>query len=107
MFPIVLPAANWGHLWAKKRITFMCDNEAVVTVIRSGTSKCPKIMQLLRQLFFCAAKHNFPTTAQHTPGKLNIIADALSCFNMQVFHLAAPDADPAPCSPAPLPSISI
>ena len=43
-------------------------------------------------------------TAQHTPGKLNIIADALSHFKMEVFRLAAPEADPASCSLALLPS---
>lgn len=107
LFPIVLASATWGHLWTKKCISFVCDNEAVATVVCSGTSKCPKIMQLLRQLFLCAAKFNFSATAQHTPGKLNVIADALSHFNMQVFRLAAPEADPAPSSPAPLPSVSI
>ena len=107
LFPIVLAAATWGHLWSKSRISFVCDNEAVASIICSGTSKCPKIMQLLRQLFLCAAKFNFSATAQHIPGKLNIIADALSRFNMQVFRCAAPEADPTPCSPAPLPSISI
>ena len=107
LFPIVLAAATWGHLWSKSRISFVCDNEAVASVICSGTSKCPKIMQLLRQLFLCAAKFNFSAIAQHIPGKLNIIADALSRFNVQVFHCAAPEADPTPCSPAPLPSISI
>ena len=107
LFPIVLAAATWGHLWTKTRITFMCDNEAVATMIRTGTSKCPMIMELLRQLFYYAAKYNFSATAQHIPGKLNLIADALSRFNMQVFHLAAPQADPAPCIPTSLPSINI
>ena len=107
LFPIVLAAATWGHLWTKMCITFMCDNEAVATMIRTGTSKCPMIMELLQQLFFCAAKYNFSAIAQHIPGKLNLIADALSRFNMQVFHLAAPHTDPAPCIPISLPSINI
>ena len=107
LFPIVLAAAMLGHLWARKRITFLCDNEAVTRAIASGTSTCPNIMKLLRQLFLCAAKHDFSATAKHIPGNRNVIADALSRFNMQVFHQAAPKAEQQPSQQIQPPSIDI
>ena len=107
LYPIVVAAATWGHLWGRRRITFMCDNEAITHAIATGTSKSPSIMRLLRLLFFCAAKHNFSATAKHIPGKTNLIADSLSRFNMQVFRQAAPDADQEPTPQAPLPCIDI
>ena len=106
LYPIVVASATWGHLWAKKRITFMCDNEAVTNAIASGTSKSPEIMSLLRQLFFCAAKHHFAATAKHIPGKYNVIADALSRFHMQVFRQAAPTANQEPTPQTQLPCIN-
>ena len=42
-------------------------------------------MHLLRNLFYIAARHNFTVSAQHLPGKQNVIADSLSRFNMQAF----------------------
>ena len=53
-------------------------------------------MQLLRELFLCAARFNINVTANHVPGKQNAIADALSRFNMQVFRQLAPQAHPTP-----------
>ena len=107
LFPIIMAAATWGHLWAGKRITFLCDNEAVTSAIATGTSTCPHIMELLRQLFLCAAKHDFSATAKHIPGNRNVIADALSRFNMQVFRHAAPEAEQQPSHQIQPPSIDI
>ena len=107
LFPIVLAAATWCHLWAKKCIIFMCDNLVITSAIASGTSKPPDIMSLLRQLFFCSAEHNFSTTAKHIPGKSNVIADALSRFNIQVFCQAAPNVDQEPSPQTQLPCINI
>ena len=107
LYPIAVAAAIWDHLWGRRCITFMCDNEAMTHMIEMGTSKSPSIMRLLRPLFFCAAKHNFSTTAKHITGKNNLIADSLSHFNMQVFQQAAPEADQEPTPQTPLPCIDI
>ena len=90
------------------RIIFMCDNDAVTHAIRSGTSQSPE-MRLTQAAVLLCSQAQLPgsATAKHTPGKLNVIADALSRFNMQVFRQAAPDADLNPSTPAPLPSINI
>ena len=48
LYPIVLAAATWGQLWTRKRILFLCDNEAVVHSLTSGTSRSPDVMDLLR-----------------------------------------------------------
>jgi hypothetical protein len=34
LYPIVVAAVLWGHLWTSKRILFLCDNEAI-----AGTCK--------------------------------------------------------------------
>ena len=100
LYPIVLAATVWGHRWTTLKIRMLCDNQAVVHSIVSGTSHCPHIMHLLRNLFYIAATHNFTISAQHIPGTHNIIADSLSRFHMQVFRAHAPDAASLP---TPLP----
>ena len=100
LYPIILAAHTWGNHWQCKKVLFLCDNEAVVACIRSGTSKCPHIMSLLRTLFLICAKGNFTVSAKHLPGLQNGIADALSRFNMQAFRQLAPQAH---AHPTPIP----
>ena len=92
LFPVVVAAALWGHRWATKRVEFCSDNMAVVSVLRSGTSKDPNMMVLLRYLSLVAARNSFGFTASYTPGRDNSIADALSRFDFQRFHRLAPHA---------------
>lgn len=101
LFPVVIAASLWGHRWASKRVEFCSDNMAVVNVLRSGTTKDPNMMVLLRHLSLVAARHSFAFTASHTPGKDNSIADALSRFDFQRFHHLAPHAAPGA---TPIPS---
>ena len=101
LFPIVIACHVWGSKWRDRRILFCCDSQGVVAVISSGTSKDTRLMQLLRELFLCAARFNFMVTAKHVPGKENAIADSLSRFNMQVFRQLAPRSQPVPVAIPP------
>ena len=94
LFPIVIACHVWGSRWRNGRIQFCCDNQSVVAVISSGTAKDTRLMQLLRELFLCAARFKFIVMAKHVPGKENAIADSLSRFNMQVFRQLAPHSQP-------------
>lgn len=96
-FPIVIACELWGAQWANKRITFRCDNTAVVAILNSKSSKAPRIMDLVRHLTLLTLIHNFSFTAQHVPGSSNKIADALSRFQMERFRKLAPKASTAPC----------
>lgn len=96
LFPIVLAAHVWGMHWSRKQIMFRSDNEAVVAMLKSKTSRVPDIMRLLRSLLFAAAKFNFFFSALHIPGIQNSIADALSRFHWQEFRRLAPLANRCP-----------
>ena len=107
LYPIVIAAATWGNHWSTKRVLFLCDNQAVVSILQSGTSHSPEIMELVRSLHLCAAKHNFYHSAKHVPGIDNSVADSLSRFNMQAFRQLVPQADLHPTTQASPPSTSI
>jgi hypothetical protein len=96
LFPIVVAARLWGHLWSGRRIMFHSDNKAVVDIWYKGSSKSPLVMSLVRQLFFTAARFNFHVAISHVPGHINVIADLIS-RNLQVaFHRKVPSADQDP-----------
>ena len=63
-----------------------CDNMAVVDVIRSQKSKDPTIMHLLRCLHFICAYWEIELRVEHIPGKLNVMADAVSRNLLQVME---------------------
>ena len=97
LFPIVVACSIWHPFLAGKRLQFWCDNESVVSIINSGHSKVPRIMELVRKLVLLSMQHNFLVRARHVPGVSNEVADALSRFQMQRFRALAPDADQSPC----------
>ena len=93
LLPIVLAAAVWGKYWENKAILCRCDNEAVVHIVNTGTSRDPVAMGLMRCLYFIAAKFNMLLSATHLAGKANSLADALSRNNAALFLSNYPQAN--------------
>ena len=85
-------AALWGRYWSGKRVHFYCDNMAVVAVMKSGTSRDPGLMHLLRCFHFYAAEAGFEYWASHIEGRLNTAADALFRNNAVEFFSLVPQA---------------
>ena len=88
---------SWRSWWARKHVLFRSDNEAVVAILTTRTSKVPALMHLLRDLLLSAARWGFTFTAAHIPGVENKIADAISRFCWQDFRQLAPEAHLSPC----------
>ena len=96
LVPIVAAAEIWGSQWPRKRIQFMCDNQATCAILNKGRSRSHVIMQLMRHLTLKAARSNFAFTAEYIASKDNALADSLSRFQMTRFRQLAPLADPLP-----------
>ena len=93
LFPIYLACFLWRKHFHEKRLLFHCDNLAITNIWSSGSSKCPKIMSLVRKMFFLAAKNNFTVNIKHIAGTNNSLADSLSRFQMSRFRQLAPMAE--------------
>lgn len=65
----------WAPFLASQSLLFHCDNQSVVRILTSGSSKCRHIMSLVRYLFFIRAKFNTVLRAVHIPGILNCASD--------------------------------
>ena len=74
---------------------------AVVAVINKQTSKCTRMMCLVRMLVLDCLKLNIVFKAKHIPGVDNDLADALSRLQVQRFRQLAPNAK-AIATPCPL-----
>ena len=79
LFPNVVAAHVWGLSWFKQVVLFHCDNESVVFILNSRTSRAPDVMHLLRLLLMAAAHHNFIFSAQHIAGSANKIRCHILC----------------------------
>ena len=68
LIPIVIGAIIWRCDWSGEIVRFICNNQAIVEVVNRGYSRDSTLMQLMRSLFFVAAKFNFWFEAAHIPG---------------------------------------
>jgi hypothetical protein len=96
LFPVVISVHIWGIHLKNKRIIFNVDNQAVVAIINKKSSKSNRVMTLVRNLVSLSLQYNIMLKAEHIPGKINSIADALSRSDWQRFKTLCPEADPEP-----------
>ena len=98
LLAVVLAAATWGPGWHCAHVLFRCDNEGVVYALKSGTSRHPHMMHLLRAMHFISAHFQFSYVAAHIEGSANVIADSLSRQPVSASFLLSfqADRDPSP-----------
>ena len=106
LYPILLACLLWGQQWSGKKLLFHCNNQSVVDIWASGTSRDPLIMHLVCSIFFSAAINHYTVLITHFVGTNNSIADSLSRLQISRFRLLIPTADseptPTPASAATL-----
>lgn len=95
-FPLLVSLYLWGDHIRNKKITFRCDNQAVVHIINTMSSKSEGVMVLLRAFTLKCLKLNVLVKAIHISGSKNGLTDALSRLQIEKFRHLAPQADPDP-----------
>lgn len=101
VFPIVLAIELFAEQLQNKCIIFHLDNQTAVAGVNNMTSREPDIMHCLRRLVIVTMQQNILCKAEYIPGKINILADHLSRFKIDLFKQAAPWADREPRSIPP------
>ena len=101
LIPIVISSAIWGSRWQGTSVTFLSDNQAVVTFLTKRSAWDLQLTHLIRCLFFFQAHFRFEYNVQHVAGKMNAAADALSRNMLDIFHSLYPHASH---SSTPVPS---
>ena len=94
MLPIVIAVALWVPTWEGKTIRAWCDDEAVVAIVNTGSSREKTVMHLSRCLVFMEARWQCHIVAKHIRGLDNRIADAVSRNELVTFSMLCPQAQP-------------
>ena len=98
MVPIALSIYLWGNLFHKKKIVFNSDNQSVVQILNSKTSKSTRVMSLVRHIVYWSLLGNFHIKGTFLPGYSNIFADCISRGKFQKFRSLALSADTYPAA---------
>ena len=77
MFPILVSLVVWGPYLPNKKIRFRCDNEAVLHILNTMTSRSEKKMILVRATTLECMKHNMVIKITHIAGKTNVLCDLI------------------------------
>ena len=97
MLDLYLAFRVWAPLWKGKNVKFECDNEAVVSVVRSGKTRDKVLAAYATNINMLAALFDIEITIVHLPDQANAIADLLSRwdtipnnFQQLYLHIAEP-----------------
>ncbi|KAK3094320.1 hypothetical protein FSP39_000299 [Pinctada imbricata] len=101
LFPIVLALDLYSDMMKNQCIEFFSDNEAVVHIINTQTSKNAMLMKLVRKLVLISMKFNILFKATHIPGVHNVSSDKLSRLQIEEFRNINPsmNVNPTPVLP--------
>ena len=79
LYPIAIACLLWGQQWSGKKLLFHCDNQAVVDIWASGTSRDPLILHLVHSIFFSAATHHYTVLALITQSLIPYLVYGSRC----------------------------
>ena len=100
LYAIILACFTWGENFTGKKILMHCDNQTIVDIVQSGTTRNRDIMCLVRVLFHICVRYNFDMRIVYIPGLVNLAADRLSRLNYEAFFTDKStyfDDLPTPC----------
>lgn len=78
LFPIFVALEIWGQHLSNKKILFKCDNQAVVHILNSQTSKAEYVMVLVRIITLKCLQLNVVLKAEHLSTSRKAVTDSLS-----------------------------
>ena len=96
LVPIAMAFHIWSQKLAGKRLILHTDNQALVSILNSKTSKSKRVMRLLRQLVLQSLLFNIQFKSLHITGQRNVKADSLSRQQWSRFRANFPNAEEQP-----------
>ena len=87
MVNILLAMKLFAYLWASKKILIRCDNQAVVTVLKSGKTRDAFLAASARNIWYVTAIHDIEVQYTHICGARNQVADTLSRWQGSVTQI--------------------
>jgi hypothetical protein len=85
LYPIWAGLQLWASVFQDCQVVLHTDNEALVSVLAKGSSKLHYANAMLRDICLLSMRMNVTLLPEHVPGRDNILADLLSCLQVQKF----------------------
>ena len=99
---ILLAVRLFQAQWSGRRVLIRCDNEAVVSVLRSGKARDPYLGACARNIWYVSALADMDLQYAHIRGLDNGVADLLSRwtgspsdFSQLLFQVSRPSVGPS------------
>ena len=86
LFAMTAAILAWISKFRNRRVILFTDNESVMNMLNSNSSKCKNCMVLIRLVVMESLVNNVRFYARHVRSHLNGISDSLSCFQMARFR---------------------
>ena len=96
LFAVFATVSTFSELLVNKHFVIFTDNEAIVSVWSTGSSKDKQIMALVREMFFLCTQFNLTIRFRHVPGVQNTFADLLSRLQVDAFKSICPGCSDTP-----------
>ena len=97
MVNILMALRLFAKLWSTKKILIQCDNQAVVTVLKSGKTRDAFLAASARNIWYLTELHDIDLQFTHIRGASNQLADILSRWQgsvQQIQFLHSQVSDP-------------
>ena len=78
MVNILLAVRLFKRQWSSRKVLIQCDNEAVVSVLKTGKTRDPYLGACARNIWHLAAETDIDLRYVHIRGVNNVVADVLS-----------------------------
>ena len=82
MWALILALKVWGASLRGTKITMLCDNQSVVSVLTYGRSRDIFLQDGMREVAYLCAVHECEIKLQYIPTHVNLVADALSRWHI-------------------------
>jgi hypothetical protein len=99
LFAMVVCIATFGKKLSGQRVSMKVDNQAIFYCVNNGKSKNPKIMALIRSLYYYTTLYKIEYKAFYLSTHDNILADAISRLGFDQLRNIDPDIDVLPTEP--------
>ena len=96
LYAVVVCIATFGPFMTGKKVSMYIDNQAIYWCVNSGKSKNPKIMALIRALYYYTTFYCIEYKAFYLHTYENTLADAISRLEFDKLKLYNPDINDSP-----------
>ena len=93
LYAVTVGILLWINRFKNRRVIIHCDNQAVVNMLNSSSSKCRNCMVLIRLITVESMMQNVRIYAEYVSSKDNAWADALSRIQIRKFRQLSRDKD--------------